>query len=228
MYLFGAIRNAESIGNFFPGWVARFYVGSSVSNDVCKRLSACGAEVVPMQGKEDASAMFWRFLAFSDPNVELALSRDCDSRFTKREAAAVQEWLASGKTFHIIRDHPYHDCCMLGGLWGAWTASLSHLAGLVYASQPKGFYNEDQLFLKKYVYPLTRGNACVHDSFFCREKDSRPFPMQREEHYSFIGEAYDEHDIPRQADRDTLAKAESSTYYYLALRLKSKIRSLLE
>ena len=35
-------------------------------------------------------------------------SRDLDSLPTKREAAAVEEWLQSGKRLHAMRDNPYH------------------------------------------------------------------------------------------------------------------------
>ena len=35
-------------------------------------------------------------------------SRDLDSLPTRREAAAVDEWLQSGKRLHAMRDNPYH------------------------------------------------------------------------------------------------------------------------
>lgn len=31
----------------------------------------------------------------------------------------MEQWLASNKTFHIMRDHPNHDTPILGGMWGA-------------------------------------------------------------------------------------------------------------
>ena len=47
------------------------------------------------------------------------ISRDLDSRFSDREKFAVQEWLNSNKSHHIMRDHPHHDFEVLGGLWGS-------------------------------------------------------------------------------------------------------------
>ncbi|CAF1684749.1 unnamed protein product, partial [Didymodactylos carnosus] len=35
-------------------------------------------------------------------------SRDLDSALTQRELDAVTEWLKSNKSFHTMRDHPYH------------------------------------------------------------------------------------------------------------------------
>ena len=49
------------------------------------------------------------------PQVDLFMSRDLDSAPTQREADAVQEWLRSGKTLHVMRDHPSHTFPMLGG-----------------------------------------------------------------------------------------------------------------
>ena len=38
----------------------------------------------------------------------------------QRERDAVNEWLASNKTFHNMRDHPWHGAVMLAGMWGGW------------------------------------------------------------------------------------------------------------
>ena len=46
------------------------------------------------------------------------MSRDLDSRFSNREQVAVDDWLKSDKTIHVMRDHPLHDLSMFGGLWG--------------------------------------------------------------------------------------------------------------
>jgi hypothetical protein len=40
--------------------------------------------------------------------VDTLLSRDSDSPVFPREEDAVREWLATNKTFHIMRDHPGH------------------------------------------------------------------------------------------------------------------------
>lgn len=40
-------------------------------------------------------------------------------QISSREAAAVEQWLATNKTFHVMRDHPQHDTTILGGMWGA-------------------------------------------------------------------------------------------------------------
>lgn len=42
------------------------------------------------------------------------VSRDLDSKISARETAAVDEWLQSKKSFHIMRDNPQHGTAMLG------------------------------------------------------------------------------------------------------------------
>ena len=63
--------------------------------------------------------MLWRFLPVLDPQVDVMVSRDLDSRLTTREQAAVQEWLHTGLAFHVMRDNPMHGTEILGGMWGA-------------------------------------------------------------------------------------------------------------
>ena len=71
------------------------------------------------QDQKNVFPMLWRFFPTMDPNVDLIMSRDLDSRFTAREAAAVREWLASNKTLHAMRDHPFHGVPIMGGGWGS-------------------------------------------------------------------------------------------------------------
>jgi hypothetical protein len=48
--------------------------------------------------------------------VDAFMSRDSDSRIVSREMEAVREWLAGDRTFHVMRDHPYHcNYAILGG-----------------------------------------------------------------------------------------------------------------
>ena len=62
---------------------------------------------------------YGRYLPLLDPQVDVMVSRDLDSRLTTREQAAVQEWLDTGLAFHVMRDNPHHGTEILGGMWGA-------------------------------------------------------------------------------------------------------------
>ncbi len=54
-------------------------------------------------------------LPLLDDMVDILMSRDSDSVIITREQDAVREWLASNKTFHLMRDHPKHCGFFLGG-----------------------------------------------------------------------------------------------------------------
>ena len=49
-------------------------------------------------------AAFWRMLAFCTEGVEIAISRDCDSRIGERDSTAVQEWESSEMMVHAMYD----------------------------------------------------------------------------------------------------------------------------
>ena len=50
----------------------------------------------------------WRFLPLMDPLVDQFIARDIDSEINDREVAAVNQWLNSNYTFHVMRDHQGH------------------------------------------------------------------------------------------------------------------------
>ncbi len=56
-------------------------------------------------------------LPLLDYMVDTMMSRDSDSAIIAREQAAVSEWLASNKTFHLMRDHPLHYSFFVGCGW---------------------------------------------------------------------------------------------------------------
>lgn len=201
-YTVGAVRNAELTPVFYPGWTARFYAGLSVPAEIVQRLLACGAEVVHMNEVGDWRGMFWRFAAASDTTVDVMISRDCDSRLSEREAAAVNEWLHSEAPFHIMRDHPAHRIPIPGGMWGVRAPLLRNMAGIISEYNLVDAWQVDQVFLRRIVYPVVRDVALIHDEFY----EGQPFPVPRRG-LEFVGEVFDEQDDPVSADRELLAQA---------------------
>ena len=120
LYNVGAIRNAQLMMSIYPGWSARFYIGSDVPEKTIDELRGLGVDIVDMTGTpNDWQGMFWRFYAVSlEEDIDYVLFRDTDSRISVREHEAVREWIQSDKTIHIMRDHPYHTECILAGMWG--------------------------------------------------------------------------------------------------------------
>lgn len=190
-YTEGAVVNAMQVSQLYPGWTAFFYCAKTVPDDVLSRIGAAGAVVRMIDEPGDNRSMFWRFWALDEPGVERVIFRDSDSRLSHRECVAVDEWVVSGHAGHIMRDHPWHNMLVMGGMWGCVGGVLPSLRDMIHAFCPHDAYSQDQLFLARHIYPLLRKyGVLVHDEFFRYESDARPFPVSRCPDYSFVGEAY--------------------------------------
>lgn len=196
MFTVGAAENVRLAHEFYPDWKCRFYVGDSVNSTTVAELVNLGAQVVPMVTRpEDWSALLWRFNTLTDRSIEAHLFRDCDSRPDVREAAAVQEWLASGAQFHIMRDHPEHYLPMMAGMWGVTAAGAVRIANLRPSSLPSQHRFVDQVWLRDTVYPIARTSACIHDEFgHFPTETTRPFPTARQQlpggGWQYVGQAF--------------------------------------
>jgi hypothetical protein len=193
-------------------------VSGSVPEDVCEKLKALGAEVVLVEGADQLRNTLWRFKAFSEQGIEYAISRDCDSRLTLREAEAVEEWIKSKRKFHIMRDHPWHQSLIMGGMCGA-------VGGVVDFDQlwheaRDDCYGVDQDVLARLVYPMIRKDSLIHDSFCRYEIDSARFPSQRLDG-EFVGEVVDKNGNTDETHRSGLRAVENSALLRTGLVMKT-------
>lgn len=178
LYCEGALRNARLIPELYPGWTARFYCDDTVPEAVRAGLAAEGAEVVlrPRPGRL-YDGLLWRFEVIGDPAVARFLIRDADSLVSVQERVAVDDWLASGRHFHVMRDWLTHTDLILAGLWGGVGGVLPPVERLVGDFTPFRGANLhfDQDLLRIMAWPTVSRSVLVHDSHFdCL--DSRPFP----------------------------------------------------
>lgn len=205
-YWIGAKTNIELVKKHFPNWKCRFYIDNNCSQELINTLVLDNVEIVMMDSgnynyrniseRFNHNGLFWRFIPLSEDDVDVVLSRDCDSRFTEREVLAINEWLQSDKNFHIMRDHPYHRVPILAGMWGARKGILKNINQLLQywnQYQNKGrFHAEDQDFLGQIIYPIVINNSFEHSEFGISYGNKiHNFPIEREG-YEFIGDVYDE------------------------------------
>jgi len=130
LYNVGAIRNAELAEVYFPEWDCQFYLGDDVPTETIQALSKFdNSEVIMMSEHENNwQGMFWRFYPIAlNTDVEYVIPRDTDCRLGEREKQAVDVWINSGKTMHIMRDHPLHTHPMMGGMWGCNVQKFFHM-----------------------------------------------------------------------------------------------------
>jgi hypothetical protein len=169
-YCDSAILNVQEQPDIYPHWVCRFYVDGSVPAHVIRRLRQGGAQIVRVEGPAALwPGQMWRFLAIDDPLAHRVLFRDADSVISRREAGAVEQWLSSGKRFHMMRDWGSHTELILAGMWGVVSGSLPSLGQLMerFMSAPlESRQCADQFFLRQYVWPYARASLMQHDSVF--------------------------------------------------------------
>lgn len=178
-YLRGAVRNVQAAFDLYPGWVCRFYCDESVPLSIREHLQRHGAEIVMKpRPAHFFDGLLWRFEVIDDPDVDRFLVRDCDSVVSVQERVAVDEWLASDKWFHVLRDFPSHTEVILAGMWGGAVGALPSVKGLRDAFQPNTAPTRtfDQVFLRECVWPIVRQSVLIHDSVYTGCLGSRDFP----------------------------------------------------
>ncbi|AUH53147.1 hypothetical protein CXB49_21310 [Chromobacterium sp. ATCC 53434] len=189
-YLRGAIDNALAAPHVYPGWRARFYLDETVPEEVRRELAALGCELVlEAPGQSLRQRLTWRFQAANDPRVGRFLVRDADSVIGPREKLAVDEWLASGRWFHVMRDWWTHTDLILAGMWGGVAGALPPLDTLLagYRSAHMETPNVDQWFLRDKVWSHVRLSCMVHDRCFASHA-ARPWPGPQPEGNGHVGQ----------------------------------------
>jgi len=186
-YTIGAIRNAELALDIYPDWGCWFYLGHDVDSNIVSKLSSFTNTKIFIKDHEkcDWTGMFWRFEA--GYNSDISIFRDTDSRLSLREKYAVDEWLSSDKTIHIMRDHPYHGFAILGGMWGYKNNYKYDLKSMLYNFNKTNEYGTDYNFFGNILYPQIKNDCLVHDEFF----EKKPFPQPRKD-TEFVGDVFDE------------------------------------
>lgn len=207
-YWNGLNQILPEIEKLYPGWKVRLYTNprgrAAVICPLLHRhptlLFVCDITNLPppLGNLSSVHPMIWRVAPLGDPQVATMVIRDTDSQVSQREVAAVQEWLASGKAFHVMRDNPYHRKPVMGGMWGAtWgrdpikTSSMMRTLRTQIISQAVGKrkYDQDQIILKEVLWPAMADWVVAHDSYNCRRfNGSSPWPTQRS-NGEFVGAA---------------------------------------
>lgn len=204
-YLVGALKNIHLMPKVYPGWTARFYIpheqlvgpnGHALINEFL--MTGHEKEYVETNTKIEIHGMaepgtwhgmFWRFQPASEDDVDVFISRDCDSRISLREAAAVEEWIKSPYLVHSMADHPYHfhpKAGLMGGMFGMKRHACPQMKDLIAQFKAKypNAWQCDQDFLRDYVFPLV-----AHKTFPTSDIHAgcNKFPLPREDG-AFVGE----------------------------------------
>lgn len=220
VYLIGAIRNAEYIKANLPDWQMVVWYGSDVlvhHEHILDDLRELGVKLCFRPQRILGSSIteygcFWRFRTIDTRQYSHVIFRDCDSRLSRRDMAAVDQWIESDLALHIIRDHPYHaeaypmkEPAILGGLWGInckhVNFSIEYMIANYYAARNyrESGYGSDQEFLKP-IMIMFKHSTMIHDEV-CGT--GLKFPLPREG-WAFAGERIGEDEMPTHNDRRSL------------------------
>ena len=224
-YNIGAIKNAELAKDVYPDFECWFYIHQeSVPEETIKKLQEFdNTKIIFKTGDlNKIKPMMWRFESIDDPEVEIMMSRDTDTRFLLREKLAVDEWLNSKTLFHIMRDHPLHNNAILGGMFGTKKIpQLSSWSNVIKNFNQSGHYQYDQDFLRDYIYPLIKNNSTIHASFYKMEPHAKNFPVKYCSNLRFVGEYVYHDDSHRIQDINILRK-----HIYITITKLLKQKSL--
>lgn len=191
-YTIGAIKNAKLATYFYPEYECWFYVHKeTVPNEIIIELEKLdNIKIIYKTGDLTKNKpMTWRFESIDNPEVEINLSRDTDTRITLREVLAVNEWLKSDKIFHIMRDHPDHCYKILGGMFG--TKNIKNITSWKYLINENinqisdRMYDQD--FLRDIIYPEIVNNSFIHATFNKYENHCKDFPINYCKLYNYVG-----------------------------------------
>ena len=169
-YDINMIINVELASKIYPDWKVWIYYDDTVCNYIIEKLKTYSNVCLnkqPTTSDWNWSRLMWRFYAYDDPQVDCCVFRDADSYLSQREKDAVDQWLSTGKSIHIMREvYPGHNSRIMAGMWGLRKnnkiKSLSNMCSN-YAGIHDNAYYIDQHFLKDTIYPLFGGDMVVHD-----------------------------------------------------------------
>lgn len=232
-YADGIVKNLELAHTIFQGWEFRVYFDCSVPSQLLQTLYNNGATLINMETAHIENKMLWRFLVAADPTVDRFIVRDADARLSMRDKLAVNEWIRSNQTFHIVRDHPSHsEHPMSGGLWGATSMAAPFIKTL--SRQVKDArYFQDMIFLREHVWPIAKQSVLQHDDWSCQHEEFNQyglisFPSKRvgTEHVGSVHLEYNASE--REIDATILKNALPSPCLFLrqAKTIKTKQASL--
>ncbi len=145
--------------------------------------------------------MAWRFLAAGVVPGSAVCFRDADSLVGDREINAVEEWVASDRDVHIMRDHENHDHPIMGGMWGVRGDPARSVFGSVLDTCHERYFGWDMDYLKADIYPALALTALVH-------QDRPYYPMESGQQLAafhgaggarrFVGQGFNSLGVPRR------------------------------
>lgn len=165
-YCKGMLENAKLRSKIYPKWKIMVFHDSSVPSSILTDLRR--NEVILVEKDNNVphfDKSLWRFEAV-DMTEGPVIFRDSDSRINSREKWAVNRWLQTDKSLHIIREEGHYKHIQ-AGMFGLKNVNLNMTSliseWLLHNSDSYG-KQIDQVFLKEVIWPLFIEDQIAHIS----------------------------------------------------------------
>ena len=174
-YTRGMLENLKIIQELLPDFLVYIHVGSGVPSAV---LEACAA--FPNARLVHSTDQNWILPAHRicyPVDADVVFARDADSRVNARDVCVMKEFIASDKTFHIVRDNTWHKSKIMAGLCGRKReVQLAETLTEWVAINTNFSYGTDEVFLAA-VYAKVVTNALIQSNIVgYLKEDVKPMP----------------------------------------------------
>ena len=198
LYNLGVLENAIIMPKVFPGWIIHVGYTPTANQQIINELSKIPWVELEMFNEPNHSKnTMLRFLPGMHPKNDVVIFRDADSRLLKRDYLAVMDWLNNtNKKVHLMRDHSANKSRIMAGLWGVRDGIIakSEIVQKFFDYYKKPEFKKwsvDQVYLRKYIYPLIEKTTCIHASFNNFEPWAKPFPKDSpSRRFGFCGQTF--------------------------------------
>ncbi len=192
LYYVGLLENIELIQKHFPEAFIYIYIGNDVPDWYVIELRVRKNVILRFTGETGPRNMIHRFFAIDEPEVDMMLVRDADSRVHWKDRWAIREFLNTPSAkVHVIRDNPEHATAIMGGLWGMRKIADMNIRALYDEHKISGAKGHgmglDQDFLIDCVYPRVTSVMMIHSSQTWRY---RPFEVLNAFPFTYTNDIY--------------------------------------
>lgn len=194
-YCQGLVENLKIINEKLPEFEAWIYISDDVPKKYTEQYNAYNN--VKLLTINETGPLFrsYRFYPIDDENVELLFSRDADSRIEERDLWCMNEFINSNKTFHIIRDHHWHQARTEAGLFGIKCKlgiEKLHKKWIKNNVEQAKKDNGDCIFLKDCLYNKVKDNALIHTNILAYNGEiTNRIEIEQKNVYDFVGNVYE-------------------------------------
>jgi hypothetical protein len=167
IYYRGMIENIEIIQQYFPTWNIYVYYAPDVTQKMIETLRTYPNVVLRPTGVTGPVNMVYRSFAIDDPDVDVMMVRDADSRIHWKDRWAINDFLSRPSyVAHTIRDNYVHTVPLMGGLWGMRKEANINMQHeyTKFSKETERQRGHDQLFLHHVIYERVLPNLLVHYS----------------------------------------------------------------